>query len=302
MIRGAALALAAALTLTACGGGGDDPLKNDGSGGGGGGDVVIGSADFPENLALAEIYAQALEKKGVKVQRKLKIGTREVYYKELERGAITLFPEYNGNLLLHVDKTATAATTADVNAALKQKLPPALEILDSAPAEDKDAVTVTQETAAKYGLKTIEDLKAQAKNLVFGGPSEFKTRQAGLVGLKEKYGLEFKEFKPLDTGGPLTVDALKKGDIQVANLFTTDAAITRNNFVALEDPKNVFPAQNVTPLVAKAKVNDTVRTTLNAISAKLTTQDLLSMNTKMLVDKADPEDVAAEWLKKAGLA
>lgn len=303
-IRGAALAVSAALalTLSACGGGGgENPLEGGGAEGGGQ-TVTIGSADFPESALLGEIYAQALEAKKVTVERKLKIGTREVYYDQIKAGAIHILPEYNGNLLLEVDKDATATTTADVNAALKQKLPAELEVLDSAPAEDKDALCVTADTAAKHGLKSIADLAPHAKTLVAGGSPEFEKRQAGLVGLKEKYGLEFKEYKKLDPGGPITVKNLASGDVQVANLFTTDAAIAKNKFVTLQDPESVFPAQNVTPLVYKSKVDETVRTTLNAISAKLTTQALLDMNGKMSIEKQDAEDVAGEWLKANGLA
>lgn len=306
-IRGlgvAGVTMAAALVLSACGGGGGgDPLKGGASGGGGGAlTVTIGSADFPESTLLAEIYAQALEAKKVTVERKLKIGTREVYYDQIKSGTISIFPEYNGNLLLEVDKAATATTKDEVNAALKQKLPPELEILDSAAAEDKDALAVTQKTAQQYGLRTLDDLKAHASKLVCGAGPEFEKRKAGLVGLKEKYGIEFKDFKKLDPGGPITVKNLASGQVQVADLFTTDAAITKNKFVVLEDPKGVFPAQNVTPVVFKSKINDTVRTTLNAISAKLTTQSLLEMNGKMSLDKEDPEDVAGEWLKANGLA
>lgn len=305
MIRGAGIVVSVtlALAVSACGGGGgDNPLESGGGTGSGGGQTVtIGSADFPESTLLAEIYAQALEAKKVTVERKLRIGTREVYYDQIKAGTIHIFPEYNGNLLLEVDKDSTATTTDEVNAELKQKLPPELEILNSAQAEDKDALTVTAETARKYNLKTIADLVPHGKDLVAGGGPEFEKRQAGLVGLKEKYGLEFKEYKKLDPGGPITVKNLASGDIQVANLFTTDAAIAKNEFVVLEDPESVFPAQNVTPLVYKSKVDDTVRTTLNAVSAKLTTAALLEMNGKMSIDKQDAEDVAAEWLKANGL-
>ncbi|WP_433327086.1 ABC transporter substrate-binding protein [Spirillospora sp. CA-294931] len=298
-IRGAAVALAAALALAACGGGdGDDPLK---SGDKGSGTVTIGSADFAESELLAEIYGQAMEAKGVKVERKLKIGAREVYYGQVESGAISVFPEYNGALLAKVDKTDTASTTEAVDAALKKKLPAALEILQASKAEDKDALVVTAETAAKHKLKTIEDLKPVAKDLVVGGPPEFKTRQQGWVGLEKVYGLTFKQFKSLDTG-PITLSNLTKGQIQAGNLFTTNPAIAKNKLVALEDPKNVFGAQNVLPLVYKSKVNETARAALNAVSAKLTTQDLIELNGKMETDKADPEDVAKEWLKKSGLA
>lgn len=300
-MRGAAVLLVGTLALSACGGGGGgDKNPLGGGSGGGGGTLVIGTADFPESQALGEVYAQALSAKGIKAETKV-AGTREAYFKAIQSGQLAIVPEYNGNLLLHVDPKATAATTEEVNAALGQKLPSSLGVLNSAKAEDKDSVVVTKETADKDHLKTIADLKPVAANIVFGGPSEFKTRVSGLVGIKDKYGLEFKEFKSLDTAGPITVARLKQGQIQAANLFSTDAAITKNGFVALEDPKNVFPAQNVTPLIYRAKVGADAQGVLNAIAAKLTTQDLLEMNSKMSADKAEPRDVAKDWLKKAGI-
>ncbi|MEW2356936.1 ABC transporter substrate-binding protein [Spirillospora sp. NPDC029432] len=300
MIRGAAALVTAVLALTACGGGGDgDPLSG---GGGKGGSITIGGADFPESGLIGEIYAQALEAKDVKVERKFSIGSREVYYEQVKSGAIQVFPEYNGALLAHVDKENPASTTQEVDAALKQKLPAELEILTPSQAENKDALVVTAATAQKHGLKSIEDVKPVAGQLVVGGPPEFKTRKQGLVGLEKVYGLKFKEFKSLDTAGPITVSNLQKGQIQAADLFTTDAAIKKNGFVVLGDPKNVFGAQNVVPLVYKAKVNDTVRNTLNAVSAKLTTAHLQDMNTEISEKKTDPETIAKNWLGQNGLA
>jgi osmoprotectant transport system substrate-binding protein len=307
ILHGATLGIAAALALTACGGGGDsgdtsNPLT--GGGGGGAGTVTVGSANFPESSLLGEIYAQALEAKGLKVTRKFNIGAREVYYDQVVKGGIGVMPEYNGALLtVAVDKTSSAVTADEVNAALKAKLPASVEILDSAKAEDKDSVTVNQQTATKYNLKSIADLKAVAKDLTLGGPSEFKTRTQGIPGLKAKYGVEFKKFQPFDAGAQSTlVKLLKSNEIQAADLFTTDPTITTNKFVVLEDPQNLFAAQNVTPLVYKSAVNDQARAALNAVSAKLTTQDLLDMMSRIVVDKDDQETVAKDWLAKAGLA
>ncbi|SHN20771.1 ABC transporter substrate-binding protein [Cryptosporangium aurantiacum] len=292
---------AALLALSACGGGdddsGDDPLGSSANGG----EVVVGSANFQENVLLGEIYAQALEAKDVKVKRQLNIGAREVIYSQIEKGSLTVLPEYNGALLAYLDKTATATTSEEVDAALKTKLPSGLELLNPSEAEDKDSVVVTKETAAKYNLKSLEDLAPVAKDLVIGGPPEFKTRVQGIVGLKDKYGAEFKSFKSLDVAGPITVSALKKGDVQAANLFTTDPAVPANEFVVLEDPKGLFSAQNVTPLVNKEGVNDTVRDALNAVSAKLDTATLAELVKKVVSDKQDVDTVAKEWLSSAGL-
>ncbi|MEU3788307.1 ABC transporter substrate-binding protein [Streptomyces fructofermentans] len=306
MFRVTAFGLIAALSLTACGGDGDsdDNPLTEGGGGGGGKSIVVGSANFPENQLLAEIYAQALEDKGLKVTRKFDIGAREVYYDQVVKGGISVFPEYNGALLsVAVDKKSTATSTEDINAELKAKLPKSVEILDSAAAEDKDSVTVTSEVAAKHNLKTLADLKPVAGDLAIGAGSEFKTRTQGLVGLKKVYGVEFGKFQPLDAGAQSTLlKLLKEGTVQAANLYTTDPAIVEDKLVVLEDPKNLFSSQNITPLVHKSAVDGKARETLNAISAKLTTEDLLEMMKKLVNDKADAADVAEEWLTGAGLA
>ncbi|WP_067454889.1 ABC transporter substrate-binding protein [Actinomadura macra] len=304
IIRGAALGLVTVLALSACGGGDDDDSKNPLSGGGEKGTITVGGANFPESGLIGELYAQALEAKGLKVQRKFNIGAREIYYDQVVKGGISVMPEYNGALLTtSVDKASTAATTEEINAALKAKLPASVEILDSAKAEDKDSVTVNPQTATKYKLKSIADLKPVANQLIIAGPSEFKTRQQGLVGLKAKYGLEFKKFQPFDAGAQATlVKLLTEDKIQAADLFTTDPTIEQKKLVVLEDPQNVFSAQNVTPLINKSAVYADARAALNAVSAKLTTQDLLDMMKRVAIDKDDQEAVAKDWLKKSGLA
>jgi osmoprotectant transport system substrate-binding protein len=300
ILRGAAFGAALILALAGCGGDTDNPADS-GDSGGDAGSVTVGSANFPENVLLGEIYAQALEAKGVKVTKKLNIGSREVIYSQVQSGGLSVLPEYNGALLAFLDKATKATTTEQVNAELKTKLPATLKILDSSKAEDKDSIAVTQQVASQYSLKAISDLAPVAKDLVIGGPPEFKTRQQGLLGLTSVYGLNFKQFKSLDTAGPLTVAALKKGDVQAANLFTTDPAIQANNFVVLEDPKNLFGAQNVTPLLNTKAANPTVESALNAVSAKLDTQILADLLKKVSTDKEDPDKVAGDWLKSAGL-
>ena len=272
------------------------------SGGGASDSVVVGSANFPESELLAEVYALALQDKGVKATAKLNIGSREVYYPQVVKGAITIFPEYNGALLSgEVDPSSTAKTTAAVDAALTAKLPSNLEILNPAPAQDSDSVTVTAATAAKYHLKSIADLKPYASGWVFGGPSEFKTRTDGLAGLKANYGLTFKSFDPLDESGPITLAALTSGKVQAADVFTTTPQIITDHLVSLADPKFNFAAQNVIPLVYKPALTSTITSTLNAVSAKLTTAALLQMDNAVITDKDNYSTVAAGFLQAAGL-
>ncbi|GIH80672.1 ABC transporter substrate-binding protein [Planobispora longispora] len=300
----AAVLLSAMLTLGACGGG--DPLTSasqspeaptaSGSAPATGGKVVIGSADFPENVLLAEIYSQALAAKGVQVEEKLNVGSREVLYDQVKSGGLTILPEYVGSLLGYVDKAATAKTKDDVVAALKEKLPAELEILEPSAAEDNNSLTVTKATAEKDGLTTIEDLAKVSKNYVVGGPPEFQSRQE--KNFKDTYGLEFKEWKKT---GAATADAIKDGTVQVGNVFTTDPKIVVNDLVSLQDNKHAFAAENITPLVNKAAVNDTVRTTLNAVSAKLDTAGLVALMKRVAVDKENPDAVAKDWLTQNGL-
>jgi osmoprotectant transport system substrate-binding protein len=278
---------------------GSNPL----SGGGASGSVVVGSANFPESELLAEVYAIALQDKGVKATTKLNIGDREVYYPQVVKGAITIFPEYNGSLLSgEVDPTSTAKSTAAVDAALTAKLPSSVEILNPAPAQDSDAMTVTAATAAKYHLKSIADLKPYASGWVLGAPSEFKTRPDGIAGLKANYGLTFKSFDPLDESGPLTLAALTGGKVQVADVFTTTPQIITDHLVSLSDPKANFAAQNVIPLVYKADSTATITSTLNTVSAALTTSALLQMDNAVITDKQNYDTVATAFLKTIGIS
>jgi len=308
LIKGSTLVaagLAAVLTLSACGGS-TDPLAASTSSSAAasasdstattGGSIVIGSANFPESALIANIYAEALRGAGVDVSTNLNIGERAVYLKALEDGSIDLVPEYTGVLLTYFDKTATAVSSEDVYTALVAATPDGLKVLAKSSAEDKDAVVVTKETAEANNLTTIADLAPVASTFILGGPPEWATRPTGVPGLQEKYGLTFKEFKPLDVGGPLTVAALTGDQIQAGNLFTTDPAILANDLVALEDPENLFTAQNVVPLINADKATPEVVAALDAVSAALTTETLIELLTKVTVDKQDSVQVAQEWV------
>ncbi len=270
--------------------------------------ITVGSADFAESEILAEIYAQGLEAKGYETDTQLKIGAREVYFPALEGGDIDLFPEYTGSLLSYLTKQEKTAspdsdtTYNDVKAELEGK---ELTLGAYAQAQDKDGIVVNMETADQYGLEKISDLTEHASELVMGGPPECPERAACIKGLKDVYDIEFKEFKPLDTAGPQTVQALKANEIQVANLFTTQSAIAANDFVLLEDDKGpIAGAENVVPVIRDETLDaydaDLV-TTIDAITETITTEDLLAMNDKVENQKEDAEDVAAEFLQENDL-
>ncbi len=264
--------------------------------------IVVGSANFQESVVIADIYAGALKAKGVKVSTKLNIGSRETYIPGLKDGSIDLVPEYTGVLLQYFDKSASVVSSAEVYAALQKAVPSQLTVLDQSKAEDKDAIVVTKDTAAKYNLSSIADLAAVAGKLTLGAPPEFQTRADGIPGLKKVYGVTFKTYKKLDAGGPLTENGLKNGQIDAGDIFTTDPLITKNGWVVLQDPKNLYTAQNVLPLINAGKASANVKSVLNAVSAKLTTDDLVSLNEKVQIEKQDPDAVAKAWLASAGLS
>ncbi len=140
--------------------------------------------------------------------------------------------------------------------------------------------------------------KSVAGKLIMGGPPEFKTRPDGLPGLKTNYGVVFSKYTTTDVGGPVTIGALKNGQIDAADIFTTDASIKANNFVVLTDPKHNFAAQNIVPLVAKSKATPGVQSVLNAVSAKLSTPALRDLVAQAVTNKKDPSAVAKDFLSK----
>jgi len=288
--------VAIGLTLAACGG---DPTEGDQSASD---TITVGSAQFPENEILAEIYAQALEAEGVKVEKKLNIGAREVYIKALQNGEIDLVPEYSGNLLSYFDPDTTATSPEEIDEALDHALPDDLEVFDAAAAEDKDSLNVTKEFSEKNGVTSIADL-AKIDGLKVGANPEFKERSYGVPGMEKVYGIKGVKFTAIsDGGGPATLKALLDGKVDVADIYSTTPSIIQNDLVTLDDPKNLIAAQNVLPLIRDDKDSDKIEDILDKVSAALTTQDLLDLNAKNQgPDKAKPADLAKEWLQSKGL-
>jgi len=297
-LTGITLAATAALALTACGG---DPMSSSNTQAAASSDsIIVGSADFPESQLIAKIYAEALKSKGVQVTEKPSIGSREVTIPALKDGSIDLMPEYGGALLQYLDSSTKAVSSEEVAKELATKVPSGLTMLTASEAEDKDVLAVKKETAEKHNLKTISDLQPAAKELVLGGPPEWKTRINGVAGLKSVYNLEFKEFSALDAGGPLTLNALLSGQVQVADLFSTDPALAANNLVALEDDKNLFLSENIVPVINEKKSTATVKEVLDKVSAALTTEDLIEMNGRVAKFE-DIGEIALDWLKSKNL-
>ena len=299
MITMAAVA-ASALALAACGSaesvGGN---TSTGSSENGSTTLVVGSQDYYSNEIIAEAYAQALEGAGFTVDRQMRIGQREVYMPELEAGSIDVFPEYTGNLLQYLDQNATARSSDEVYDALATALPMGLRALDQSPATDQDSYVVTSTFAAEHSVTSIGDL-AGAGPLVLGGNSELETRPYGPMGLAQTYGVSV-DFTPIeDSGGPLTIKALKDGDIQLANIYSSDPALAEGTLTVLEDPDGLFLASHVVPL-ASSRVNDDAAAVINRVSAAMDAEDLVEMNRASTVEQKSASQIAHDWLISEGL-
>jgi osmoprotectant transport system substrate-binding protein len=269
--------------------------------------VTVASFDFPESRLLGEIYGVALEQGGLDVRFALDLGPREFVDPALTRGLVELVPEYAGTALefLSLGETHPSADVATTHAALARTLRRGkLAALDPAPAQTANAIVVTRETATRYGLRTISDLAAVAPRLTFGGPPECPTRPFCLAGLRKTYGLEFDTFLPLDTGGPLTVQALEESDVDVALLFTTDPRMMADDLVALTDDRALQPAENVTPFVHREVIDrfgPELVDLVDAVSARLTTDELRTLNRR--VARGEPSiEVARGWVEARDLA
>lgn len=287
---------ASTLALSACGLSGETAFGS----GATSGTVIIGSADFTESQIVAEIYAAALTKRGITAETRPAIGAREAYLGALKEGTVGVVPDYSGNLLLYFDPETKAQTPEEIMKALPDALSSELSVLDPSPAENKDSLVVTTQTAQKLGLKSIADLSTHNSEVTLGAPPEFAERSYGLPGLKAHYGFVPANFSPVnDGGGPLTVQALKDDQVQVADLFSTDPAIVKNNFVVLEDPENNFLAQQVVPVVNARQVSVAAADVLNEVSALLTTEDLIALNDRVSgEEKANPATAAKDWVEE----
>ena len=282
--------------LGACGLG-RDPFASEDSEDSGAGPIVVGSQQYYSNEIIAEIYAQVLETAGYTVTREYQIGQREIYLPQIESGDISVIPEYGGNLLQYYAKDPEATDAGSVREELFTVLPRDLTILGSAEATDQDSYTVTRATADAYGLASIADLAELGGTVTIAANSELATRPYGPSGLMSVYGVDATIDPVEDTGGPLTVNALTDGTVNVANIPTSSPAITDNDLVVLEDPKNLILPENVTPLVRKSLPVGATQA-IDAVAARLTADELRTLNARSTKEQLESAVIASDWLAK----
>jgi osmoprotectant transport system substrate-binding protein len=301
-VRLAASVLAACIAAAGCtdpGAGRKPRPPTEGKGG-----IVVGvSGAFAENQIVAEMYAQVLEDAGYAVERQLHLRSRETSQSALEAGQIDVKPEYLSSLLLFLDPNAEASADAAEVARQNAQLlrPRGVAVLTPSSAEDSNQFVVNAETAERYDLTTMSSLVPVADQLTFGGPPECPVRPLCLPGLDRVYEIAFNDFTPLDAGGPMTVDALRRDEVQVGLLFSTDPRIEQNGFVPLVDDRRLQDAENVTPVIRSEKLNDEVRALLDAVSARLSTEEMTELVGQVVIEGRDVTTVATGFLTRNGL-
>jgi osmoprotectant transport system substrate-binding protein len=265
--------------------------------------IRLASFDFPESELLAQLYGQALGQHGFPVEQVVQLGAREVVAPALEQGKVDMVPEYQGsalNFLNDRDRVATA-DQALTHARLEQAFAPrGVSVLAYAPAQDRNGFVVSGDLARRHGLEKLSDLTPMARRLSFGGPPECAQRPLCLEGLEDVYKLRFARFEPMPSRD-VTAAALGTGEIDVGMIDTTDPNLLKpgTDLVQLADDKRLQPADNVVPVVRREIVDaygpPLVRL-VNAVSARLSTADLTSLN-RQVADGQPAAQVATAWLR-----
>lgn len=273
--------------------------------------VTIGAFNFTESQILAEVYAGALVANGYTAPI-IQSTNREVLQPALESGEVQMVPEYLGTFteFLNVKENGSDApplASGDVDATyaaaqgLSEKV--GITVLTPSPAADQNAFAVRGDFARENGLVSLSDLAALSAttNIRLGGPPECPQRPFCQPGLERTYGFTFAEFVPLDAGGPLSKEALSQGVIDVSLIFSSDGGVVANDFVVLVDDLQLQQVDNIVPVLISSAVTSEVTAILDAVSAAMTTDDLISMNKAVDIDRRKASDVAAEFLLAKGL-
>jgi osmoprotectant transport system substrate-binding protein len=296
----AALLIALA-ALAGCGGGSKKPARATTTASGPA--ITIGTKNFPEQFVLGELYRQALEANGFRVRLKSDIGSSEIVDGALTAGSLDMYPEYTGVVLSEIARLRARppSAAAAYSRAKAFEEGRGFTLLGMTPFSDSNALAVTPAFARRHRLHTIADLANVPGGVTIGAPPEFSTRFEGLVGLRQLYGLGGLRVRPLKIGDQYA--ALGAGRVDVANVFTTDGQLERGRYVLLRDPRNLFAFQNVAPVIRKVLVIGNPRLTraIDAVSRKLTTSAMRTMNAAVVLRHEDPAAVAARFLRQAGL-
>ena len=292
------LAVLLSASLLACGSAEEAPADDAGR------SIRVASFDFEESRVLGELYASALESAGLPVTRRLGLGPREVVAPAIEQGHVDLVPEYAGSALRFLTGAASPTpetVRGDLEDALEER---GLQALEFADGQDQNGVVVAAGTAERLGLRRVSDLSPVAADLTFGGPPECSERPLCLLGLQDRYGLQFRAFVPFDSRSA-TAESLLAGSVDVGMLETVDAYLADGRLVLLADDRALQPPENVVPVVRDDVLDEygsTLVNTVDAVTATLTTDALVELDRQAVLDQRPLKAVARDWLEEHGLA
>lgn len=294
--------------------------------------IVVGSKDFTEQFIVAHMYMSVLKNAGLDVEDSLNLGGTQVAHQALVNGDISLYPEYTGTALTEVlglsiediggDSATPAATpvdvaspaatpvTGDMSQMVFDRVKSEYETqfgltwLERSPANNTQALAVKREFSEENGIVTISDLAAVADQYVISAPADFPEREDGLLGLQRVYGNGFESIEVLPVAPGLKYQALLDDQADVVLAFGTDGQISGNDLVLLEDDLVLWPPYNLAPVVHMdvLDANPEIADLLNGVTTLLTDEVLSGLNWRVDGDeKAEPEDVANDWLNENGL-
>lgn len=262
--------------------------------------IKIGSKDFTESLILGEVYADALEQAGFKVERKLNLGSN-IVHTSLVNGDIDLYPEYTGTGLLSILKEAPKFDSKEVYNEVSKQYKEKFKLiwLEPSSANDAQGLVISKKASDKYNIHTISDLQKNASNIRFASQGEFDKREDGLPALKKVYGdFNFKEEKIYDNG--LKYDVLHNDQADLAVAYTTEGQLSKDEFVVLEDDKHVWPPYNIAPVIKQDVLdkNPEIKDILNKVTAKLDNKTVIKLNAEVDINKKEYAEVAKEFFDK----
>jgi osmoprotectant transport system substrate-binding protein len=298
-IAAACLALLVGIALASCGG---DPKPKPVAGGP---PLRIGTKNFTESEILGELYRQALQAKGFRVELRSSVGSTELIDRALRGGLLDLYPEYVGILLSVIDKVDKPPATAEAayRLAKAKEERRGFTLLDQTSLSDENALAVGTSFARRHHVRSIADLKGLRPVPRLVAAPEFMNRFEGMIGLRRLYGLTSLRLQPLTPGEQY--HALDGGTTDVAAVFTTDPPLASGRYTLLRDPKGLFAKQHVAPVVSKKVLSahgPSLATALNAVSALLTTPMMRLLNGKVGgAGGRTPRQVADEFLREHGL-
>ncbi len=310
--RGHAALLLAGMLLAGCGGdSSEEGFGDEASAAADQGKVTIAGQDFTGGQVMTQLYAQLLESEGYTADVKL-VGTRDLYMPELRSGRVQLVPEYLAGITDFLNTEANGANAKPVSTNDPDQTMTALEplaedagitMLEPSPASDQNAFFVTTERAEEEGLVTLSDLAATGEPVTLAAPPDCKGRDDCEKGLTDVYGMDITEIVPLGYGTTQTKEAVRDGEADLGETGTTDGSLEELDLVLLEDDKGIQPAQNLTPALNSEwfAENNEVEEVLNDFSAQFTTEDLADLSLQVDVDRADPAEVAEEYLTQKNL-